>query len=287
MTTFTPGIHENIPMKIYREAEGENVSALKEMALSPKHYLQAKTAPSKPPTPAQRMGTVVHSVTLENDHSGYIITPATFPYTKKGVTTISPWNGRATYCKEWKADQEEKGLLVLSGEDRDNLNGMAAALKNHPMANSILYGPGGRNEVCCFKKHTWTELILKGRADRLTMDGDNKTVVVDVKKTTRGCAKKDVFAGEINWYKYHMQSSFYQDLFEASYFVFVVVEEEPPHAVACYSVDKETLQIGRDLNDKYLAKVRECRDSGIWPCYSEGLETIALSDWAKKKAQEL
>ncbi len=286
MTTFAPGIYEGIPMPVYRAADGENISALKEMALSPKHYLQAKNAPPQEPTDAQRVGTVVHSAILENDHSGYVVRPATFPHTIKGVTTIKPWDGRAGYCKEWKEQVEDSGKVPFSPEEKANLDGMIVSVKNHGMANSIIYGPGGRNEVCCFKKHTWTELLLKGRADRLTMDGDQKTVVVDVKTTGRGDGIKGKFSKEIDKWKYFQQSAFYQDLFEASFFCFVVVEKEAPYAVACYSLDKESIQIGRDLNDKYLAKVRECRDTGVWPCYSEGLETIALSDWAKKKAQE-
>ncbi len=287
MTTFTNELHFDVPMKVYREAEGEYVSALKEMEISPKHFLQKKNEAPKPPTPAQRMGTVTHSVVFEDDHSGYIVTPATFPHTKKGVTTIQPWNGRAGYCKDWKAEQEEAGKLVLTIDDVEDLRGMVVSLKNHPMANLILWGPGGRNEVCCFKKHTWTELQLKGRTDRLTTDADSKTVVVDLKTTGRGEARKSVFAREIDYWKYHMQAAFYQDLFEASFFVFVAVEKEAPYAVSTFSLDPESIQIGRDMNDKFLAKVKECRDSGIWPAYSDNLEQISLTDWAKKKAKEV
>jgi len=271
MTTFTPGLHFDIPADIYRAADGVNVSALKEVAISPKHYLQAITAPPKPPTPAQIIGTLTHSAVLENDHSGYVIQP-------------DDYDGRTKEGKAWKAAQTK---FPISREDADNLQGMILAIKNHPMASQIIYGEGGKNEVSCFKKHTWTELLLKGRCDRLTMDGDEKVVVVDLKTTERGQGKKEKFAWEIEKWKYGQQAAFYQDLFEASFFVFCVVEKESPYAVSCYALDKESIQIGRDLNDKYLAKVRECRETGKWPAYSDGLETIALSDWAKKKAQEL
>lgn len=265
---MTPGIHFNIPMAEYRAAEGVSISALKEMGISPRHYLSAISEPPKPPTDAQKIGTVVHSVVLEEDHSHYVIRPHGLKFTTKEG-------------KEWRDSQTKP---ILDREDADNLHGMVTALKNHPMASRIIYGPGGRNEVCAWKVHERTGLLLKGRADRVTQDGQQKTVVVDLKTAQRGDASPQAFSREINNWKYHLQSQFYTQLFEASFFVFVAVEKAPPYAVACYCIDQESLQKAHEEIERHLARVKECQEKGVWPAYSDDLMTIGIPEYAKRKA---
>lgn len=255
-------------MAEYRAAEGCNISALKEMALSPRHYLSAINEPPKPPTDAQKIGTATHSAVLENDWSGVVVRPEGMDF-------------RTSEGGKWKKAQTRP---IIDREDEKNIWGMSTALKNHPMASRILFGPGGRNEVCAWKVHERTGLLLKGRADRVTQDGQQKTVVVDLKTAQRGDASPQAFSREINNWKYHLQSQFYTQLFEASFFVFVAVEKAPPYAVACYCIDQESLQKAHEEIERHLAKVKECQEKGVWPAYSDDLMTIGIPEYAKRKA---
>jgi len=254
------GIKLGVPTAEYREADGINISALKEMGTSAKHYLDAITATPEPSTDAQKIGTATHAAVLENDHSTYVIRPHGLKFTTAAG-------------KEWRDAQTKP---ILDREEAENLHGMVTAIKNHPMANRILFGPGGNNEVCCWKTHETTGLLLKGRADRVTEDSQNKIVVVDLKTCQRGDALQWRFAREILKWKYDEQASFYQQLFGASFFCFVCVEKEKPYGVACYHLDADDLNEAYATNEKHLAKVKECSTSGIWPCYSDDLQTIKL-----------
>ena len=126
--------------------------------------------------------------------------------------------------------------------------------------------------------------MLKGRADRLTTDAKGNTCVVDLKTCQRGEASLDLFAKQIFNWKYHQQAAHYLNVFDASFFIFVAVEKEAPFAVSCYNLDIESLNLGQAENEKSLALVRQCTDSGIWPAYSADLTQINIPQWAIRKA---
>jgi len=83
MKTFAPGLHFNVPMSEYLQAEGVKHSAAKEIDISPRHYLQSLTAEKKEPTAAQVVGTICHSAVLEQDYSGFVIRPKGMIFTTK------------------------------------------------------------------------------------------------------------------------------------------------------------------------------------------------------------
>ncbi len=178
MTTFAPGIYEGIPMPVYREAEGVNHSAAKEIDISPRHYLQLLTADKKEPTPAQVIGTIFHSAVLEQKFSEFVIRPAGMIFTTKEG-------------KDWRDKQTKP---IIDQETACNINGMVASVRNHPLASTVLYG-NGNSEVSAWKKDIYTELVVKGRADRITMDKENKMVIADLKTCGRGEAAENTHGG--------------------------------------------------------------------------------------------
>lgn len=258
------GIHLDIPFADYRMAAGINISTLKEMAVSPAHYLAARLLIEKEPTPAQVLGSIIHSAVLENKRE-YVVRP-------EGL------DGRTKTGKEWLAAQIHP---VVDAETNAIIEGMIQSVQAHPMARTILCDAKGFPEVSCWKQHP-TTLLLKGRADRLTMDKTDSTVVVDLKTCKSGEAHPDRFSKTIwNW-NYHRQAAFYLELFEASFFIFVAVENEPPYAVGVYNLDRETLAVGYRENERDLQRVKSCIDANDWPCYGQGISTLGLPAWAKK-----
>lgn len=262
----------NLPMPEYRAAEGISQTALKQVEISPRHYLSYINEAKREPTPAQVIGTLTHDAVLEQVE-GYVVKPDDF-------------DGRTAEGKRLTKHWEDCKITAISKEIHLNIKGMTIAVQNHPMARKILYGQG-HNEVSIFKRHEPTGLLLKGRADRLTVDGQNLTVVADLKTCERGGAKEGEFSKSIwNW-GYHRQAKFYLKLFGASYFVFVVVEKEAPYAVNCFNLDARSLSIGDSENERDLAIIKSCTDSGDWPAYGEDLRQINIPDWAIRKSEQL
>ena len=260
------GIFFDVPMAEYRREEGVNVSALKSMGTSPAHYLAKVQAPPDDPTPAQITGTICHSAVLENDFTGFVVKP-------------SDYDGRTKEGKVWLANQTK---LPIDRETASNIAGMVASVRRHPMAGKILYGDG-KNEVCCWKVHAATGILLKGRADRVATDSQNKTVVIDLKTTGEGDGKKENFSREISKWGYDIQAAFYMDLFDASYFCFVCVEKVAPFAVSCYSLSPASIAVGRRKYESYLAEINKCVAANSWPAYGDDLDTIDLPDYVMRK----
>lgn len=265
MNTHDEGIFFNVPMEEYRRAPGINVSALKEIGISPRHYLSKTCEKQKDATEAQIIGTLTHSAVLENDNSGFVVRPDGMKF-----TTVEG--------KEWKAKQR---LPIIDGETRDNIAQMKVACQNHPVAKRMLYGEG-KNEVSCWRKHGPTGLLTKGRADRLTQDSNELTTIVDLKTTERGGASEREFSRSIFTWGYALQAAHYLTLFEATFFCFVVVEKESPFAVQCFHLSPDAIAYGRRKCDSYLERVKQCMDTGEWPSYPESLTTISLPEWVMK-----
>ncbi len=269
--TFTPnteGIFFDLPEDTYRQAPGINISALKKMGLSPAHY-RAEVDGEKPePTPAQVFGTMLHRAALE-------------PFRLAESFVVKP-DGMTYTTKEGKAWRDSQTKPILSAEQFKAVNGCADSISAHPIAQRIILR--AKKEVSVFKVHEATGLLLKGRADIVATDENGSTVVADIKTTSD--ASPGGFPREMARWGYDQQAAFYSDLLGASFFMFVAVEKESPFAVGLYNLDAESIAIGREKNEKNLALLKSCMDSGLWPAYPQEITTISLPRWAKLAAGE-
>ena len=74
-------------------------------------------------------------------------------------------------------------------------------------------------------------------------------IIVDVKTTED--ASPEEFSRSLAKWRYHVQAPFYMDGIELATgrrpkgFVFLVVEKKPPYAVAAYTLDPESIELGR------------------------------------------
>lgn len=266
MTTPNENIKLGVPAREYHASQGVNHSSAKEMDISPLHYLQKITAPPEEPSDAQIIGTILHSAILESDYSGFVVKPKDMTF----------------QTKEGKAWRDAQTKPIITQETASNIAGAVTSVKNHTLASSILYNSKGNNEVCCWKLHPATGLLIKGRADRVTADNQERTIIADVKSVERGHATPGAFAREIKKWSYHTQSDWYLELFGATHFVFIVVEKTPPHDVLCRYIGPKSLRKAHELNERRLAKIKECAESGKWPGASDQLQEIEMPDWALK-----
>ena len=88
-------------------------------------------------------------------------------------------------------------------------------------------------------------------------------------------------------FKYHWQAAFYTDLITASgdwgpveNFLFVVVEKEPPYAVAIYECDDQLMETGRRQYREALEHFKECQEKDEWPGFDKQISSLSLPRWA-------
>lgn len=176
---------------------------------------------------------------------------------------------------EWLKNNGHR--TVLSADEWDQLHAMRASVMAHPKAAALLSRPG-RAEQSVYWVDQVTGVLCRCRPDFLTDDD----IVVDLKTTED--ASPEEFARSCANYRYHVQHPFYLDGLSAigrrpRAFVFIAVEKKAPYAVGVYVLREEDVELGRL---QYIADVQtyaECQRTGVYPAYSEKIESLALPGW--------
>ncbi len=275
------GIYFNVPEPDYRRAPGYSQSQLKLCEHSMLHFRTAIDAPPTPSTAAQIDGTLIHALVLQKKEL-FAVIPKDAPKqpTKAQLKAKKPSEDSIFAINYWSIFRgQHPNKEFITQDEADTIHRIRDAIMADPDASEML-SRSNRFEVAGFKKHS-TGLMLKGLADCLTVDDNNFTVVPDIKTCQLGGASKEAFQAAIADYGYYRQAAFYLDLFEASFFLFIAVEKEPPFAVACYLADSRMVRIGREQNERDLERIAQCELTDTWPGYPSGIQTIGLPDWKK------
>ncbi len=148
---------------------------------------------------------------------------------------------------------------------------MAKAVRRHRNFGRLF--DDGAAEQSAYWIDDATGVTCRARADWL-----HPHAVIDVK--TAADASPAGFAKAVANFRYDLQAVVYGEAFGADLpFVFVVVETAPPHFCAAYVLPAEALAIGRNDWHRALAMFAECESTGVWPSYSEEIETLTLPGW--------
>ncbi|MFZ9621382.1 MAG: PD-(D/E)XK nuclease-like domain-containing protein [Prochlorococcaceae cyanobacterium] len=264
----------------YHRHTAVSKSHLDQIARSPLHYWARYLDPNRiepAPTPAMRLGTAVHTLTLESDSwdTRYVTAPAMDRRTKEGKAMWAEFEALSA------------GRELISCDDRAIVSRMAEAVWAHPAAGMLL-NMAGQAETT----HMWidgsTGLECKCRPDWLTSDG---SLIVDLKTTED--ASLSGFRKSIGNFRYHVQSAWYLHGLEQAtgrrpdQFIFICVEKKPPHAVAVYAADSEMISIGYETAMRDLQRLAECKAAGSWPGYSEDVQIIGLPGWMRPRPDGL
>lgn len=202
---------------------------------------------------------------------------------------------RKVYARDWrtKAAQEERdaayreGLTPLLAHEAEAAEAMAAALLDDPDAGPLFTSPGA-SEVSLFGVDPRTGVWVRGRVDRMEERPGGRVRFVDYKTTTG--AHADPFNRSVERYGYAMQAAWYLDLGaqlddcpDPEAFVFVAQEKEPPYLVSVFDLDDDWLAIGRELNRQALDLFARCLESGDWPGYGRGIQTLSPPAWLRSR----
>lgn len=273
-----PGFYtsDQLPAADYHSGDGVSNSGLKLIGeRTPAHFWHQYLNPDRREeirsSAPMFIGTAMHAAALE---------PSVF----RETYVLAPFEARnSAGYKAW-ANQQSK--LILMPGDYQNVLGMRRSIFMHPMAGSLLTGPG-HFEYSAYAIDRETGVLLKIRMDRLTDSG----WIVDLKKTQdasdEGCAKA------IERYGYFHQCAFYKDVLTTAAgdcprgFAFIFVEEAPPHAVNVVMLVPEDEERGRRLYRRNLSIYARCLRDDQWPAYGNGYSIIGMSSWARRRIDTL
>jgi exodeoxyribonuclease VIII len=247
----------------YHAMPGISKSGLDLINRSPAHYRWAKDNPSDP-TPAMRLGTLTHLAVLEPDrfNSECIVMPVLDRRTKDGKLR---W-------EQFQADYPDHELLT--SDEHTRIMSIRDAVRAHPMARKLM-DRIAEVEVSTFWKDPISGIECRCRPDAELDNG----MLIDL-KTTRDAGPG--FERSVRQYRYHVQAAFYGDGLggmEVRPMVFIAVETEAPYLVSCNIIGPDSLVAGREAYRRNLDTYAKCVESGIWPGYSDAIQTINLPDW--------
>lgn len=260
---------------LYRGAPGANFSSLTALSRSPLDLQRERIGATKrEATDAMELGTVLHSLVLEN-RANYTIKPETYgPDAKK-------WNGNATECRAWMA--EHAGEIILSASEAAALNRTAAYVRNHTKAGPLV--TGGVAEVACFAFDAESGLMIKGRLDYVIVTPEYVSII-DLKRTQDATTAE--LSKTIQYRRYHVQAAMYRRLAlacgaPATRHFFIAVEDGQLPKVNVRELNPRAVDLGDAILTSELELYAECIATNNWPEWRDdgpGIACIDLPEWA-------
>ena len=268
-----PGIYPNVPFHVYTSWRALNHSTLRLLnAKTPAHFRYALDHHEDKATPSKRRGTAIHELMLEPDRF----------FGRMVAAPINPTTGKSfgSDTKKWaEVEAANPGKLVLGVEDAENYVEVAKAAFAHDDLGPMLHA-AGECEVCIVWDDPMTGLRCKARIDKLV-----KTALGLIRldlKTCESASDLDLSRSLVD-YGYGTQDAFYdrgcQALGIDAVGIFAAIEVVGHHGIRVYRVGREARPHLRQMVGDWLAIVRGCQSTGLWPSYATGIVEVNPPAW--------
>lgn len=279
---FEPGVRTDVPHDDYLKIDALSSSGIKRILQSPMHYRYDQDNPSEP-TDSMLIGTALHMAVLEPDRfaAQLLVIPDDAPKrpTATQLKAAKPSPAALESIRFWSEfDTRAKGRLVLTAEQLAKVQGMAGAVRRHPVHGELLRD--GAAEVSLQWRDARLDIPCKARFDYLRDDG----IGIDLKSCVD--ASPDGFARAVTSFKYHYQNAWYntghEHLRDASLraFVFIAVENTAPYGCAVYVLESNAIAFGARRCEDAMLLYKQAVETGYWRGYSERVNPIVLPRWA-------
>jgi len=278
-----PGVHPNIPAAEYHAdpcSEPSLTSSGIKTLLSESPAAFASRHPKLTQWPelldesskAKDFGTIVHSLVLGVGAGFHACDPKDCPArTKKG----DPYKSWAYGAAEWKEEQEEKGIIIMSRKEGARVQSAAESMIRL-LRDEYGDWPIGDSEVTLVWQRDTSlgPIWCRARADHLAL---RHMVVLDPKSTGRGISDRMLqkMAADDGW---HIQAAWYLEAVEATHpdvdlagrltFRFPVVEMAPPYQARFVDLPEAWIHIARQRNDRAAELFAKCLAANDWPAYA-------------------
>jgi hypothetical protein len=175
--------------------------------------------------------------------------------------------------------------IPLRPDDFARARAMAAAVRRHPIAAGLLAAGMPERTI------VWTDPAT-GVGCRALIDWSpaNCRSLVDL-KTCRSAAPS-ALPNHVGDHDYHVQAAHYLEgaraagvADDATRFVFVFVESEPPYGVTVADLHPADLEHAHDLCRHAREIFRDCSAVDVWPGYPIDLITIRLPSWKRRSIE--
>ncbi len=272
----------DMPAQEYRAAPGLNVSAAKNLLITPLHFHKRQRV-EQDETIDMRLGKIVHGYVLEGVAPKYIVRPTYDP-----SKPTEAWHGGRNSCKLWVADQEAQGNIVFSPDESLREVRMCDAIAESEIACSYLRACEAR-EVSIFADYRGVR--IKARLDAAHIK-PTRAAILDLKKcmdaSPRGWGKT------VAERKHLMQAVWYQlalalalGCSEPPAWAWLVVEDSDATPVQIYRPTSAQLAFGQAQVDRAIDIFVACTASGKWPGYGDDEMEFELPGWAQAEARIL
>lgn len=262
---FKEGFVEGLPFSEYAAVDALNFSQLKPMMRSPLAYKYALDHPQEE-TPALFLGTLTHRLILEPNLVGEFAVWGELPDQK--VRRGKVWD-------EFLAVFDGKEVITVG--ERDDMVGMAAAVRKFPSARKYL-ADSGPTEISMF----WEEngRRFKGRIDKLI----KRTHTMVNLKTARTCQPYK-FGAQAFTLGYYMHEALYWSGYKiltgtAPKQKIIAVESKAPHEAAVYRITPDVRTQGLEDLHELLERLAFCEKSNTWPAEMDEESDLTLPTYA-------
>ena len=245
---------------------------LKKIMESPAHFKSACLAGPGEPTPAMRLGGIIHKAILEG------------PEFRRRYKIMPEFSGKGSKAakEEWIA--AHPGAIIISADEEQQIAGMLESVMAHPLSAALLSGCQDRIEISGFFNHQGVR--CKMRADVWRKDD----LIVDL-KTTQSAAERDFMKDAWNL-NYPIQASWYtmgaEKITKRRHdFAYIAVEKTPPYPVAVYTAGAAFLTAGEKLVTISMNRFHEAMKSGRFRAYSDQAQELQIPVWAMRDLEEL
>lgn len=223
-------------------------STLKTIARSPLHYQYALTHEFEP-TPAMRLGTLVHRMVLGG--------PETIAYdgTRRG--------------KDWEAFKAaHSDVEIVTVSERDSARAIADAVQRDMRVARLLEGTVKEQRITG---------RLHGREVQGTPDAYDDDTVIDLK--TCADARPEAFSWQARKMHYGPQVTWYGDLLGSrKRHILIAVETKAPYPVTVMQLTPAMVDMGRRTYIGWIEMLQACELAGVWPGYSEAILPLDAVD---------
>ena len=271
MTEHAPitefGFYPDVPEDLYHADSlvtfGPTLSAsgAKLLLADPILFAESRAGTFKKASKSMDVGTVAHLIILGKGAAVEVVdAPA--------------WTTNA--AKAARAEIEARGGLAVNTTEWAKASAMANAVLTNPKAAELF--TGGDAEVSFYWRDKASGVAMRGRADYLT-----ETRIVDLKTTAD--PGPEAFAKSVANYGYREAAANYTDGCHAldgwrRGFLFVAVENKPPHRVRIYRLEQGDIEYGRNRMALARAEYARYEAEGYPDPNALEVETLVMPSWA-------
>jgi hypothetical protein len=208
------------------------------------------------------------------------------------ITVIDALDWRTRAAQDARKEARAKGIVPLLVSEFSEIAEMARAIEQHPLASALFDPARGKPEQSLFWADGEFGIWRRARLDWLPEPRPGRRIVIPDYKTAAAVDRESIRKAVAN-FGYHMQAAQYIDgvralgLDEDPAFLFVFQMKDPPYLVNVVQLDDDAIRAGRERMRVACEMFRDCTQTGIWPGYSQDIETISLPPWVRHVEETL